>query len=98
MAYAKAEPEPVLMYIGDEESELKAKAYEPGERYYHESLREQAPSFALARQWAGFEREVEQLRAEIERLRDVAKRAAELLEHADRTSDAFHIRRALDGG
>jgi len=98
MAFVRAEPEPVPLYIGDEESEFKAKGYEPGERYYHESLREQAPSFALARQWTGFETEVEQLRAEIERLCDVAKRAAELLERADRNLDTFHIRRALSGG
>ena len=39
-AYAAAEPEAVLMYIEDEENELKAKGYKSGERFYHDYLRE----------------------------------------------------------
>ena len=68
-AYASAEPEIVLMFIEDEENEYRAKGYEPGERFWHDYLREKTPGFALARYWAGHEEEVAQLRAEIERLR-----------------------------
>ena len=57
-AYAAAEPEIVLMYIEDEEREYKAKGYEPGDRFWHDYLREKTPGFALARYWAGHEEEI----------------------------------------
>jgi hypothetical protein len=97
-AYAVAEPEIVLMYIEDEESGLKAKGYEPGQRYYHDILREQTPGFALARYWAGHEREVAQLRGEIERMRELVKSAAVVLEKAGQEREGWRLRRALDGG
>jgi hypothetical protein len=96
-AYAAAEPEIVLMYIEDEESELKAKGYEPGQRYYHDRLREEMPGFALARYWAGHEREVAQLRGEIERMRKLVRAAADVLEKAGQAREGWRLRRALDG-
>ena len=98
MAFAKAEPEKVLLLIENEEAELRAKGYEPGEHYYHESLLKQAPANALARQWAGFENEVEQLREEIVRLRMVVKRAADFLDSAGMGFEADRVRREMDGG
>jgi len=97
-AYAAAEPEIVLMYIEDQESEYKAKGYDPGTRYYHDLLREKMPGFALARYWAGHEEEVAQLRAEIERLRTLVRSAAGALEKAGQERDGWRLRRALDGG
>ena len=81
-AYASAEPEIMLMYIEDFESEYKAKGYEPGKRYSHDILREETPGFALARFWAGHEAEVAQLRREIERMRELVILAAEVLKKA----------------
>ena len=96
-AYAAAEPEIVLMYIEDEESELWAKGYEPGERYYHDRLREETPGFSLARYWAGHEREVALLRSEIERMRKLVESAAEVLEKAGQEREGWRLRRALGG-
>jgi hypothetical protein len=97
-AYAAAEPEIVLMYIEDEESELKAKGYQAGDRFYHDYLRDKTPGFALARYWAGHEEEVAQLRAEIERLRGVVRALAAELEKSGHEREGWRMRRALDGG
>jgi hypothetical protein len=74
-AFAAAEPELVLREIENHELRLKSEGYEPGNRYLHELLRDYQPSFALARQWTGFDKEVEQLRKEVERLRVLVRRA-----------------------
>jgi hypothetical protein len=50
----------------------------PGERSWHSYLREKAPGFAIARQWAGLEQEAEMLRKEIARLRRSFTRGYEL--------------------
>lgn len=96
-AYASAEPEMVLMSIEDDENELKAKGYEPGERFWHDYLREKMPGFALARYWAGHEEEIAQLRAEIERMRSLVLSAAELLEKAGQDREGWRLKRALRG-
>lgn len=97
-AYASAEPEIVLMYIEDQEGEFKAKGYEPGDRFWHDYLREKTPGFALARYWAGHENEVAQLRDEIERLRALVKSAADILERSRKEPEGWRLRVALDGG
>lgn len=96
-AYAAAEPEIVLLYIEDEESEYKAKGYDPGTRHYHQMLREKTPGFALARYWAGHEAEVAQLRAEVERLRRAVRAIADELEKSGHEREGWRLRRALDG-
>jgi hypothetical protein len=95
-AFAAAEPEMVLMCIEDQE-ELKLRGNAPGERYLHDLLRQDAPGFALARQWAGFEREVEQLQQEIRRLRQLLSMAAYDLDAAGEEWKARRLRRALEG-
>jgi hypothetical protein len=96
-AFAAAEPEIVLMHLEDHEAELKARGYDPGERIYHQFLREYQPGYALARQWAGFEREVEELRKEIGRLRGLVAMAARDLEEAGAERKAWRLQRAVDG-
>lgn len=96
-AYASAEPEIVLMYIEDRESEYTARGYVPGERYYHDELRRHMPGFALARYWAGHEEEVALLRKEIERLRRLVESASDALQKAGQEREGWRLRRALDG-
>jgi hypothetical protein len=96
-AYASAESEMVLMYIEDEENECRARGYEPGERFYHDWLREKTPGFALARYWAGHEEEVVFLRKEIERLRKVIDSAADALVKAGAEQEGWRVRRAKNG-
>jgi hypothetical protein len=58
-AFAAAEPGSVTMHLEAVEREMHAKGYEPGDRFWHDYLREQRPGFALARSWSGFDRELE---------------------------------------
>jgi hypothetical protein len=96
-AFAAAEPETVLMAIEDSEEELRASGYEPGHRYRHELLRRYKPGWALARHWAGFEREVEMLQKEVERLRGLVAMAATELRSSGEGDKARRLLRALDG-
>jgi len=96
-AFAAAEPEIVLMHLQDQEEELRARGYDPGERIYHQFLREYQPGYALARQWAGIEREAQELRKEIGRLRGLIAMAARDLEEAGAERKAWRLQRAVDG-
>jgi hypothetical protein len=75
-AFAAAEPQTVVQYLDDREEELRIRGHQPGDRWYHDYLRELSPGYALARQWAGLEQEAELLRKEISRLRSLVSRAA----------------------
>jgi hypothetical protein len=97
-AFASCEPESVAMYLEGEESKMRAKGYAPGDRFYHDCLREQRPGFAVARQWAGFDQELESLQKEISRLRDLLLRAVHQLDAAGATTESWKLRRALEGG
>jgi hypothetical protein len=96
-AFAGAEPESVTMYLEAEEAEMKARGYQAGDRIYHDFLREYRPGYALARQWAGFEQELDSLQGEIARLRGIIEGEAHRLEAAGKDVEAFRLRRALDG-
>lgn len=96
-AFASAEPKTVLMFIEDEEERYRSGGYAPGERWMHDRWREQQPGFALARQWAGFEHEVEQLQKEIGRLRSLVSIAASDLRSAGEERKARRLMRGLEG-
>lgn len=76
---------------------VNAKGYEPGERVWHDWLREHTPGWALARYWAGHEQEIAQLREEIERLRRLSESAAQALAKAGQEREGWRLRLALDG-
>lgn len=78
------------------EDRLNAEGMIPGERWHHGYLREQAPAIALARGWAGHETEVQNLRAQIERLVGIVERAVAELERAGAPA-ARRLRRELGG-
>jgi hypothetical protein len=88
----------VVMYIDDREEELRISGNTPGYRHRHDLLRNYAPGFALARQWAGLEQEAEQLRKEIGRLRSLVWTAASQLREAGHESKARRLLRGLEGG
>jgi hypothetical protein len=96
-AFAAAEPETVLMYIDDYEQELKVRGYQPGDRYLHNVLRQYQPGWAIARQWAGFDQDVERLEKEITRLRGLVSRAAASLRETGNEQEAHRLLRALKG-
>ena len=76
---------------------MRLRGNTPGERWWHSYLREKAPGFAIARQWAGLEQEAEMLRKEIARLRSLVTRAAYDLEQAGAERKAQRLLRALEG-
>jgi hypothetical protein len=96
-AFAAAEPRTVTMYLDDREEEYRLLGNQPGDRAYHNLLREMSPGFALARRWAGLEQEADALREEIGRLRLLINRAAFELRDAGRDQHARRLLRALDG-
>jgi hypothetical protein len=96
-AFAAAEPTTVVGYLDDQEEEMRLRGNTPGERWWHSYLREKAPGFAIARQWAGLEQEAEILRREIARLRSLVTRAAYDLEQAGAEPKAQRLLRALEG-
>jgi hypothetical protein len=96
-SFAAAEPQTVVSYIDDEEDELRIRGNAPGERWFHQYLREMSPGYAVARQWAGLEQEAELLRKEISRLRSLVSSAAYDLKDAGKERKARTLLRALDG-
>lgn len=95
-AYAAAEPDMVMMYLEDREAEMRARGYDPGDRIYHRFLREYQPGYALARQWAGIQREAEELQKEIGRLRGLLTMAVADLKAAGLDQKAWRLARAVD--
>lgn len=87
----------VIQYLDDGEEELRIRATQPGERWFHEYLRELSPGYALARRWAGLEQEGQALREEISRLRTLRSRAAHDLDNAGEGRKAKRLLRALEG-
>lgn len=67
-SFAAAEPESVTMYVERREQELLADGYLPDGSFWHDELRKLRPAFALARQWAGVEHELQRLHRELERV------------------------------
>jgi hypothetical protein len=96
-AFAAAEPDTVTAYLDDTAEELRLRGNAPGERWWHSYLREKAPGYAIARQWAGLEQEAELLLKEIARLRALVSRAAYDLRDAGKTGKAQRLLRALEG-
>jgi hypothetical protein len=96
-AFAAAEPQTVTMYLDDQEQEYRLRGLQPGDRFWHDYLRELAPGFALARRWAGLEQEADALREEIARLRTLVNRAAYALRDAGEDAKARRLLRALEG-
>ena len=96
-SFAAAEAENVVMYVDDQENELRLRGNVPGDRYLHDLLRQYQPGWALARQWAGFDRAVEELQKEIARLRALVSRAAYELKDAGLEDKSRRLLRALDG-
>ena len=97
MAFAAAEPDSVMMTIDADENELRAQGYDFGERYWHDELRKRRPSFAVARQWAGFEAETARLQAEVQRLRNLLSMAISDRRGAELRSQAGRLERLMDG-
>jgi hypothetical protein len=95
-AFAAAEPEPCIHYIQEQEDQLRAEGYEPGNRFSHSWLRGRRPAHALVREWtqAG---ELGLLEDENQRLRQLLGQALQALRRAGDEQSANRLDRALHG-
>jgi hypothetical protein len=96
-AFAKAEPESVLMHVDAEEREMRSKGYQPGESTWHTILTEYRPAYAVVREWAGGREDVARLTKEIERLHGLLSEAEWALRKAGDERGANRLRRAVGG-
>jgi hypothetical protein len=96
IAFAKAEPEPVLTWLEDWEECLRAEGWEPGNRDAHAYLRRVSPAHALMREWAGKSGQ-HRLHTEIKRLRGLVMDCIDSLESSGQGDEARRLRRALAG-
>jgi hypothetical protein len=97
-AFAATEPKTVLLAVRQEEDRLEAAGWLPGERYKHKRLQELRPSFALARQWAGFQTQLDALEAEVKRLQTIIQRTVNDLRSLGAERQAKRAERELRGG
>ncbi len=97
IAFARAEPETVNLYLDNEEDEYRTRGYLPGKKYMHEILIEYKPRWAIARAWAGGVKQRDHLKEEVERLRTLVGRAAYELRRAGVEDEAERLERGLYG-
>ena len=95
--FCAAEPSTVLVGVEATEREWAHKASR-GEDYILSLLNEYRASWALIRQWAGYDAAVAQREAEIQRLERLVWDAVYSLQKAGLDSAAARLRRALDKG
>ncbi len=94
--FCTAEPSTVLVEVEVTEREWSRKAATPGEEYIVSLLNEYRASWALLRQWAGYDATVAQREAEIQRLDRLVWDAIYALQKAGLDSEAARLRRVLD--
>ena len=93
LAFAKAEPQTVILYLDLEEAEYLRKGYGDS-RFWHRELLKELPAHAIARHWSsGAERDP--LRDELERVRQLAQRACYHLKEAGQERKADSLLRQL---
>ena len=97
LAFAKAEPETVNLYLDVEEKGQLEAGYAYGERYRHEWLIKSKPAWALARSWTFRDGARDHLREEVRRLQHLLHEAVAALRTAGDERTAARLGRALKG-
>ena len=97
IAFAKAEPETVNLYLDLEEKELMQEGYRYGELHPHREALKMKPSWALARQWAANTEGRDHLREDNMRLQRLLHDAIRALKDAGEDREATRIERAFSG-
>ena len=97
MAFAKAEPETVNLYLDVEEQELLREGYQFGELYPHRRVLQQRPAWALARQWTAGADGRDHLLEEKRRLERLLYDAIGALKDAGEERKATRLERAWRG-
>lgn len=96
---AATEPRTVLLRVEADERKYEIEAREPGNSYLLPLVDRWRASWALVRQWAGFEEDRARLEAEITRLRELITRTVWDLRRPDLDGErlAARLERALKG-
>jgi len=94
--FCTAEPSTVLVGVETTERDWSRQATTPGEEYIVPLLNDYRASWALLRQWAGYDAAVAQREAEIQRLERLVWDALYALQKAGLDSEAARLRRAIN--
>jgi len=94
--FCTAEPSTVLVGVQTTEREWSRQAATPGEEYIVPLLNDYRASWALLRQWTGYDAAVAQREAEIQRLERLVWDALYALQKAGLDSEAARLRRAIE--
>lgn len=94
-AFCFAEPNTVLLNIESTEREWVQKASQPGNDYMVSLLNEYRPSWAIIRQWTGYDAAIAQKEAQIQRLERLVYDAIYALQKAGLDDAANRLRRAF---
>jgi hypothetical protein len=97
-AFCASEPNTVLLNVESTEREWIQKASQPGENYIVPLLNEYRASWAIIRQWAGYDAAIAQKEAQIQRLERLVFDAIYALQKAGLDDAATRLRRALQKG
>jgi hypothetical protein len=90
-----SEPNTVLVNIESREREWAQKVSQPGNEYILSLLNEFRASWAIIRQWAGYDAAISQKEAQIQRLERLVLDAVYALQKAGIDDEANRLRRAL---
>jgi len=93
--FCTAEPSTVLVGVETTERDWSRKAATPGEEYIVPLLNDYRASWALLRQWAGYDAAVAEREVEIQRLERLVWDALYALQKAGLDSEAARLRRAI---
>ena len=94
-AFCISEPSTILLNIETTEREWVQKASQPGNDYMLPLLNEYRASWAIIRQWTGYEAAIAQKEAQIQRLERLVSDAIYALQKAGLDDLANRLRRAL---
>lgn len=94
-AFCISEPSTILLNIETTEREWVQKASQPGNDYMLPLLNEYRASWAIIRQWTGYEAAIAQKEAQIQRLERLVSDAIYALQKAGLDDAANRLRRAL---
>lgn len=94
-AICMSEPKTVLVNIESTEREWVQEVSKPGNEYILSLLNEYRASWAIIRQWAGYEAAISQKEAQIQRLERLVLDAIYALQKAGQDNEASRLRRAL---
>jgi hypothetical protein len=94
-AFCATEPAAVLLGIETTERKWAQEASQPGGEYLVSLINEYRASWAIIRQWAGYDAAIAQREAQIQKLERLVRDAIYALQKSEHDDEANRLRRAL---